>query len=587
MTIAALRETAIELRRLTIAGSPLARGDFRLKKLVPVLQQTGKKAAVFATIAGALETLLESPKAQSAQHLLRATTLVNAVLATQLKHRVKGELVPLEAADLHLSNRPVAAKTMRAILEALSSTGSGRLEVIQEGHRSGYFRDLRLMLPALRALDDRYSELAEFIEQEVLPTYGRAILPHLQRAFAQEKGYAQVRRLRLMLRLMGDAERRALCIELAESDVQEVRAAAAGGLAGGGATKELFVLAKDRAHEVRAAAYGALATEPDALDFLAKAIPTQDGQLASAALATLLAQGVQDSVTQGLAEQADAYLANVLERKKAHHLRKLLHWLRALAGDTTGPGIELLLRVAAQRAALSKLPAAVKADIDGRHFVERLDELLATCGDERATEMLLERLDLKAPRHAFEASVRTRSPAFVYDTFHAVMARKRRDRELLSDQIVCGYDEGLPPRGDVAWDPRWLDLALARNDRLLAFMLLTASHGPAIQYAEDIASDPKDHESGDALRALRDAGYARWSSLLDRRIAAQRTGRHSTKTYWSDQRFLESFPFEALSDQELADAEAHAAKMKGSAEAQYTTRMAEERFRRRTSTKGS
>jgi hypothetical protein len=50
MSIPVLTQVYDEVRRLAIAGSAVAPGDFRLKKLVPPLEQAGQKAPVFAKV---------------------------------------------------------------------------------------------------------------------------------------------------------------------------------------------------------------------------------------------------------------------------------------------------------------------------------------------------------------------------------------------------------------------------------------------------------------------------------------------------------------------------------------------------------
>ena len=56
MSIAVLNEVYNETRRLAIAGSGLASGDYRLKKLISPLQKAGQKAPVFRKVAEAIET---------------------------------------------------------------------------------------------------------------------------------------------------------------------------------------------------------------------------------------------------------------------------------------------------------------------------------------------------------------------------------------------------------------------------------------------------------------------------------------------------------------------------------------------------
>ena len=46
MSIPVLTQVYDEVRRLAIAGSVVAPGDFRLKKLVPQLEQAGKKGSI-------------------------------------------------------------------------------------------------------------------------------------------------------------------------------------------------------------------------------------------------------------------------------------------------------------------------------------------------------------------------------------------------------------------------------------------------------------------------------------------------------------------------------------------------------------
>ena len=59
MSIAVLTQVYDEVRRLAIAGSVVAGGDFRLKRLVPPLEQAGQKAPVFAKVGQAVDQLVK------------------------------------------------------------------------------------------------------------------------------------------------------------------------------------------------------------------------------------------------------------------------------------------------------------------------------------------------------------------------------------------------------------------------------------------------------------------------------------------------------------------------------------------------
>ena len=96
MSIPVLIQVYDEMRRLAIAGSSVAPGDFRLQEAVPPLEQAGQKAPVFAKVAEAVRRLVESDEKTSAAALLELATLVNAILYTQGETGIAGELKPLE-----------------------------------------------------------------------------------------------------------------------------------------------------------------------------------------------------------------------------------------------------------------------------------------------------------------------------------------------------------------------------------------------------------------------------------------------------------------------------------------------------------
>src|SRR3954463_1051203 len=96
MSLALIQEAAKEVRRLAVAGSPLAVGDFRLKKLIAPLEQAGAKVPVFAQAAKAISDLVNGNEADSAANLLALSTLLNAVLYTQGQFGTDGAYRELE-----------------------------------------------------------------------------------------------------------------------------------------------------------------------------------------------------------------------------------------------------------------------------------------------------------------------------------------------------------------------------------------------------------------------------------------------------------------------------------------------------------
>src|SRR5437764_11072392 len=96
MSIALLTQVYDEMRRLAIAGSVVAPGDFRIKKLIGPLEQAGAKASVFAKVAEGVKAVVDANDKTSAQALLDLATLINAILYTQGETGAAGQLTSIE-----------------------------------------------------------------------------------------------------------------------------------------------------------------------------------------------------------------------------------------------------------------------------------------------------------------------------------------------------------------------------------------------------------------------------------------------------------------------------------------------------------
>src|SRR5207244_5472733 len=93
------------------------------------------------------------------------------------------ELTPIKTVELGRFKTQASARVLKPLQEALTTTGSGRLEIIRDAYERGTFHDLRLIAPALAALDDPYPEIGDLVANKVLPLYGQAIFPELQATF--------------------------------------------------------------------------------------------------------------------------------------------------------------------------------------------------------------------------------------------------------------------------------------------------------------------------------------------------------------------------------------------------------------------
>jgi hypothetical protein len=505
MSIPVLVQTYEEVRRLAIAGSVVAPGDFRLKKLSAPLDLAGKKAPVFAKVAQAATALVESNEKASAHALLALSTLVSAILYTQGETVVDGEFTPILSIDLGHSQSRTPARLLRPLLDALSSTGSGRMETIREAHERGSFRDIRLVRPALAALDDGYPEVAEFIAREVLPIYGRAILPELIAAFDPQSRLGAARRLRLMVRLdpEGTREKVKTALDLGSKEVKIAAIECLGDSPGD--LSYLLEQARSRTKDVRAAALLALgrSSEPDAVaavmaalrgkDFLLAVRPIQDSKNAELSRLALLEAQQQFTRLIGGKEKAAKAPSQLVERMMA-----LLDCLRWSTDEAAGDWLVLAFEA-------RKRLAAIKGHHPSGQDVElKLAEIMST-GPTKAGRLLADShasLPVDALGHAFIAGVRSYSPQRVYDMFSRFLMgrageRKRKNdpslarEEAVANAILHGeiepanHDQSDEQRQSALdLDPRWLDLAVECEHLELAMHLAKPEHLPLIAFLE-------------------------------------------------------------------------------------------------------
>ncbi len=532
MSIAVLTQVYDEVRRLSIAGSSVAGGNFRLKKLVPPLEQAGQKAPVFAKVAQAADKLVEANEQNSAEALLELSTLVNAILYTQGETGLAGKLQPIETVDLGQQQVQASARMLKPLLEALSTTGSGRLEIIKDAHERGAFRDLRLVKPALGALDDPYPEIADFVAENVLPLYGKAILGELRAKFDQKGRAGHVRRLRLMHQLDpegtrpivkqalddGSKEMKVVAIECLENSAEDL--------------SFLLEQAKSKAKDVRQAALKALASinAPEATAALKSAVDGNDLELAVAPI-----QASQDSELRRFSlEQADAQLNSLLTSKTsdtkalAKQVERMLLLLETLRGRDD-KGVEaFLLKRFGERPKI----VAIKGDPSGKDLEKRLLSLMAN-GPLKAQQALVDAHETLAEdelQSAFAVACRILKPADVFQRFSPYLTtkvdekKKKRDpayakREAIAGLLSSGlrwqayyYHTRYETSDEIeqrlkALDPRWLDLAVQMEHQELVQALARPGHKGAEAlltkaFQEELAKSTDPYRCAALLRTM-------------------------------------------------------------------------------------
>lgn len=492
MSIALLTQVHDETRRLAIAGSVAAPGDFRLKKLVAPLEQAGARTPVFAKVAEAVQAVVDSQEQTSARSLLDLTMLVNAILYTQGEVGCEGDLAPIETSELGAPTTQASARVLKPLLEALTNTGSGRLEMIRDAHERGAFGDLRLVKPALAALDDGYAEIADLVAENVLPLYGKAILPELQQTLDLKGRAGHPRRLQLM-HALDPVATRDLVKEALESGSKEIKVVAIACL-GPEDLSYLLEQAGAKAQEVRQAAFQALAGIDDdaAVAILHKAMIGKDLELASSALRksrNLKLQGLLIAATQ----EELAGLAKIKDKKEAGpKISRAVTLLNCLSGGENSEAEAFLLSVFAQRAELAKIKGDTASGADLNLAVVNILQQ----GSKKLQLALVEAhadLPPESLGACFLAGRAALPAAKVYDTFAPYLTakvdekKKQRDpawahREAILDALgqrhghywaTRTHDDGPP------LDPRWLDRAVEMQNLDLVRSLIRPGHDGA------------------------------------------------------------------------------------------------------------
>lgn len=505
MSIAILNQVYDETRRLAIAGSVVATGDFRLKKLVEPLTKAGEKAPVFIKVAQAITKVVDSNEKSSAKSLLELSSLVNAILYTQGETGLEGKLEPIETTDLGSQESQAGARLLKPLLESLSSTGSGRIEIIRDAFERGAFRDLRLVRPALQALDDSYSEISDFVGKHVLPLYGRAILPELRAKFDIKGRGGHLRRLALMHTLdpFGTRDTVKKALEVGSKEMKVVAIECLGDQAED--LSYLLEQAKAKAKDVREAALKALAKldNDEAVKVLHTAIKGNDLAIAVSSLQNNRNPVLLQLVLEAAQAQIDLLLMSKEKdnKKLGGQVSRMLNLLECLRGRDDKTTQAFLVQ---QFATQSKL-AEIKGEPSGKDIVDRLIDVMST-GPTGARQALLDehaKLGAGQLPFAFIAARQTLSGPKVFEMFSPYLTakvdekKKSRDpaytkREAILNLLVSPWQwryrtargrEASDFEDNGRWgkdlDPRWLDVAVALKYLPLVQTLARPGHKKA------------------------------------------------------------------------------------------------------------
>jgi hypothetical protein len=497
MSIAVLTQVYDEMRRLAIAGSMVAPGDFRLKKLIPPLEQAGAKAPVFAKVADAVKAVVEGTEQTSATALLELTALVNAILYTQGETGAAGALAPIETTNLGTTMSQASARVLKPLFEALTSTGSGRLELIKDAHERDAFRDLRLVKPALDALDDPYAEIADLIAEKILPIYGKAILPELRAKFDMKGRAGHPRRLRLM-HALDASDTRDIVKQALETGSKEVKVAAIECL---GSEKEdlsyLIDQASAKAQEVRQAAYRALASMNDdaAVALLQKAMTGRDLEIAAQSLRHSRNAKLLHYIIAGADQEMSALAALKDKKEISQKIARIRTLLGCLYRREDAASEAFLLKLFARRNQLAKMKGT---DLSGTDLNQEVVQVMAS-GTKKLQSALAEAHEALSAEElavAFGAARQALPADKVFALFSLYVTAKVDDKKKRGDaawekrEAICvalgAHGHYWARREDHAMlDPRWLDVAVGLKQLDMVRHLARPGHAAANAFLKE------------------------------------------------------------------------------------------------------
>lgn len=519
MSIPVLIQVYDEMRRLAIAGSGVAAGDFRLKKLIGPLEKSGEKAPVFAKVAQAVGAVVNANEKTASTALLELATLVNAILYTQGETGIAGDIKPIDTTPLGGPTTQAGGRVLKPLLEALGSTGSGRIDLVRDAVERGTFNDLRLVRPALRALDDPYPEIADLIAKKVLPLYGRAITAELRATLDIKGRGGHLHRLRLLHRLDPDGTRDLVQQALVDGST-EMKVVAVECL--GSSDEDLVCLleqAKAKARDVRAAALQVLAkagaTTKRILDVLKTAIDGPDFELFAAHVRRSPRSEIRSYVLRQTQRQFDTTLKLNDAKLQGPAVDRLM-LLASCLDARSDPESEAFLIEAFEQASVFSTMRSAPSGID---FNELVVYLLARGTTEMRQRVVSAHASLvgAALASAIFAARATLSPAAFFDAFAPVLkgsVGKRSktggepDREAVLRQILKSGDDlplhrhrvhGMRPSDDgdddtaspTPLDPRWLDTAVEVRSVELVCELARPNHMAAGLFLLDQLARPK------------------------------------------------------------------------------------------------
>jgi hypothetical protein len=482
MSLPILNELQEDLKRLTIAGSDLSIGDISLKKKIPVLMKMGEKAPVFNRLAHLTETLV-SGKEPTSEHLLELSTLLTSVMYTMGKTGREGEWE--KGADMGEYPTELSYSTIKPIIEALTTKGSGRMEIIEQAYQSGKIVDLRLVYPLITALDDSYPEIADFVAEKIFPMYGSELLPVLQASFSMKGKKGDGRKLKVMAQMLGE-EGLPFYYDCIENGSPQVQIAGLEILSDYEVAEDMLIsYTKAKKSDVRLVVYKALTKRESetAVNCLIHALEGKDRDLiieAAVAHST-------DTLKEAILGFAKGVLGEYLESKKQDKsdlLGSLIHCFWHSKSKKVASFLRELIDNSVVQPSIARQAIMVLNEMEPE-TTDYIESIFQLPGRSSLVDI------------SFLISIQIRSKEEVYDLYANYVKKTRKDpvaKEILEvmDRVIFfradlrEYDDKYyryqyhyysddfyenPRIKELEWDERWIELMIELDEEKLVYRL--------------------------------------------------------------------------------------------------------------------
>ena len=261
MKLQPLYDLQREINRLFIAGSKFTKDDPRLQKHIPILNKLGEKAPVFNKLAADIQSLLSADSQQSSGKLMDVSILLYSILYTQGETEESEVEVHEQTPNVNIEevNTDYSYLQLKPVLEALTTSKPGRMEILKDALEQKVFNDSRTYQYLDIALGDKYSELCYYVENTIIPKVGRPMIPFLAGNFRYEDKTENARRLRLLYKFKYP-QIPAMMDTILASSLPVLQAEVITIMSDDASNESLIIkLADDKNKQVREAAYKALA----------------------------------------------------------------------------------------------------------------------------------------------------------------------------------------------------------------------------------------------------------------------------------------------------------------------------------------